>query len=161
MPSNLKLVALGAMLLSLASCSLIDNEESELIDADESIEQAADDTVVETEANYVNSEYGFTFNFPSSWDDYEVQDRDLDWGDAGTSPSLDFGFTVNGEFVSLMNVSFYSQEQWDTVSQGMSPEMLGKSGKWVIAADGSQDAPEELSAQREDVNTILDSFEVK
>ena len=156
------LLALSAILLT--SCNAPSIGEDGTQDADDI---TSEDILVveEVTANYVNDIYGFSLTFPESWNGYEVQERALDWADMASTPSLDFGFEDGDEsytelFVSLMNISFFTAEEWTIVSKGMGPEKLGESNGLIIAGSGSQDAPEALRQQREDLEMIFASFQV-
>ncbi|MFT7184123.1 MAG: hypothetical protein ACI9QC_000454 [Oceanicoccus sp.] len=106
---------------------------------------------------YTNSEYGFTLELSSDWKNYTTRESELEWGDAGNTPSYYFGFEDSSE---IFNISIHTLEQWELLSQfdGPQPSKLGQNEEWVFAGSGSQDVDEDYLDQRMEVSEILESF---
>lgn len=106
---------------------------------------------------YENTDYGFSLTLPGDWTGYVTADRELNWGDYGTAPSIDFAMEEGG---SIFNISFYAPDQWATLSavDQPLPTYLGETDTYVIAGSASQEAPEGYEAHREQVTEIFDSF---
>jgi len=142
-----KLLALGLCLTLLSACESAP------------IETPIEAPVEEENLTYSNSDYGFNLKLPMNWEGYIVTKRELDWGEAGNSPSYDFGFE---DYPEIFNVSIHTLEQWEIISEfeGPQPPELDQNETWVFAGSGGHDAPEEYLNHLLESSEILDSFEL-
>jgi len=99
-------------------------------------------TIETTDLLYTNDKYGFSLPLSYDWEGFETQERVLDWGDLGTSNSVDFGFEENGEFYSLFNISIHEKNQWASLdaSDGPRPTYAGENSEYVFGYSIAQDA---------------------
>ena len=110
-------------------------------------------------STYENSEYGFILTFPDSWEGYGSAGRILDWGDLGTSDSVDFGFEED----SFFNISIHSKTQWTQIeaSDGPRPQYLGENGNCIFAYSIAQDYNQQYGQQMDQIPNIIETFALK
>jgi len=112
--------------------------------------------------NYTNDQYGFSLNFPASWDGYKIKQREINWGmPAGTSTSFDFGFDAQD---SIFNISVLTLSQWSQIQaqEGPKPTFLGSNSSYVFVYDLSQYAANDaMSARRNEVASVVATFKLK
>lgn len=107
---------------------------------------------------YTNSAYGFTLDFPQTWNGYTAKNRTLDWGISGTSDSVDFGFSTQD---SLFNISIQSKSQWEKIKSelGPTPIFLGENPKYIFGYTRAQDAADDTMREKMlDIDDILKTF---
>lgn len=109
---------------------------------------------------YENSKYGFTLNFPKTWEGYVIKERVLNWQTDGTSNSIDFGFSDQD---SLFNISLHTKDQWQKIklNEGPTPTYLGENSQFVFGSSGAQDAANDtIRARMKEVEAILRTFKL-
>lgn len=109
---------------------------------------------------YNNSKYGFSLTFPQTWDGYTTKSRKLNWGDSGTSDSIDFGYSTQ---TSLFNISVLTKNQWKQIKSqaGPKPTYLGENDLYVFGYSTAQDAVNNTIISRmKEIPEIVKTFEV-
>lgn len=152
-----KILLLALALGALAACESAPVEDPVV---DETPEPVLEEEEEENDAlSYVNEEYGFSIELTEAWEGYMVTPRELEWGDNGVSDSFDFGLE-EGE--SLFNISIFEKDQWEALvdEESLRPSFLGENENYVFGGSGSHDASIEHQKAREDVEAILETFEV-
>ena len=83
------------------------------------------------------SEYGFTLDFPKSWEGYSAEEKEADFGFTVT---VIYFYTPEG--ADLFALSVFTPEQWDTVQaqEGPKPVFLGETDTYVFGWDNPQDS---------------------
>jgi len=108
---------------------------------------------------YKNDKYGFELTFPDTWRGYTTANRTLDWGNLGTSDSIDFGLPTQKD--GLFNISIHSKQQWKDIQNedGPKPEFLGENGNYVFAWARAQYATDNnIEKRMEEVKSIIKTF---
>jgi len=109
---------------------------------------------------YKDATYGFSLEFPQSWERYVTAKRELDWGDSGVSDSIDFGLPAQKE---IFNISIHTKEQWEEITKtgGPHPIYLAENDQYVFGWASAQDVVnEEIGERFDEVPTIIDTFEL-
>ncbi len=109
---------------------------------------------------YTNSKYGFSLNFPQTWEGYITKNRTLNWGSLGTSDSIDFGFSIQN---SLFNISIHTKNKWEQIksTEGPTPAYLGENSQYVFGYSKAQDAANDtIIARMSEISTIIKTFKI-
>ena len=121
----------------------------------------SDPVVAGFNGKYENSKYGFSLDFPKTWEGYTTKERTLDWRKFGTTDSVDFGFVVQD---SLFNISMFTKDQWQEVqlNLGEVPNYLGENSQYIFGYALAQDAPSDtIKTQVNEIKDILKTFKLK
>lgn len=132
--------------------------EGELVKKDY-LEEGDEEEEIE-DFTYTNETYGFSLTFPGTWDNYQVKNRTLDWGENGESDSIDFGFADQD---SLFNISILTKSQWENIQleEGTKPSYLWEGDEYVFAYSKAQDAVNDIMTERmEEILNIISTFEL-
>lgn len=130
------------------------NDQNPIISNQPTTETAVEPTTIA----YTNETHNFGLEFPETWSAYTATERELDWGNFGTSQSVDFGLPGQD---SLFNVSIHTPEQWANLEaeQGPMPTYLGKNDNYVFGYSLAQDFDISLTSRVEEISNIIASFE--
>jgi len=155
--NTLLLLAIATTILTMgAGCAKLDTDKP----TDSSDNTTT--TVAVFNGKYENSEYGFSLNFPKTWEGYTTKNRTVDWKPDGTSDSIDFGFPIQD---SLFNISMHTKDQWQeikSVEEGPTPGYLGENSQFIFGYSGTQYAANDTMIERtKEVPEILRSFKLK
>jgi hypothetical protein len=104
--------------------------------------------------------HGYTISFPDSWAGYTSASRELDWGNYGTSDSMDFGFPVQD---SLFNISVHTPQQWDDIhsEDGPVPAKISENDEYIFGYSVAQYvADDDMQDRMMEIRDIIDTFEL-
>lgn len=108
---------------------------------------------------YKNDMYTFELMFPDTWQGYTVANRTLDWGNFGTSDSIDFGLPAQKS--GLFNISIHTKQQWENIKSedGPMPSFLRENETYVFAWSQAQYATDSnIEKRMEEIQSIIKTF---
>lgn len=108
---------------------------------------------------YRNGQYSFTLDFPAGWEQLQTKNRQVNWGDPGTSDSIDFGLPDQD---SLFNIIILSKEQWRNFENYNFPKptYLGENEQYVFGYGLAHDAAnQEIVERMKEVKEIVETFQ--
>jgi hypothetical protein len=111
---------------------------------------------------YRNTTYGFTLSLPGSWEGYEGITRPTLGTHAGNViinvPTQDTQYT--GTATPIV-IDVYTPQGWDAINKtaGLKPAYLGRNKDYIFGVTLWQKIPFDYPNGKEEVQSVIDSFE--